>query len=123
MTKNKKILIIEDEKPLAKALELKLTDIGYEVTHAEDGESALQFLKKEEFDLILADLVMPKVDGFEVLHIIKERSLKTPVLVLTNLSQPEDQEKVMDAGAAGYFVKADTPIATIVTHIQQHLQQ
>lgn len=122
MTKNKKILIIEDEKPLAKALELKLTDIGYEVTHAEDGESALQFLKKEEFDLILADLVMPKVDGFEVLHTIKERSLKTPVLVLTNLSQPEDQEKVMDAGAVGYFVKADTPIATIVTHIQQHLQ-
>lgn len=114
----KRILIIEDEKPLARALELKLAHVGFETKSAVNGEEGLAILQEESFDLILTDLVMPKVDGFAVLTTLRERNNTTPVIVLTNLSQVEDESRARALGAAGFFVKSDIPVAEIVERIK-----
>ncbi len=115
----KKILIIEDEKPLARALELKLAHEGFETKSLSNGEDILATLAGGGFVLVVCDLVMPKVDGFQVLQTIKEKNLKIPVIILTNLSQPEDEKKARSLGAAEFFIKSSTPIARIVEHIKE----
>ncbi len=117
----KKVLIAEDEKPLGRALELKLTNSGYEVIVSANGQEAIDQLKKGGFAVLLLDLMMPKVDGFGVLEFMKKSGDKTPVIVLTNLSQPEDEKRVKDLGAKEFFVKSDTPISTIVTQVKHLL--
>jgi DNA-binding response OmpR family regulator len=121
MDEKKRILIAEDEKPMARALELKLTHAGYEVKVANDGEVAMNLINEEPFSLILLDLVMPKKDGFKVLKEMKEKSILTPVIVLSNLSQEEDERKVKELGAKDYLVKSNTPIANIVSNINSFL--
>ncbi|MEI8103727.1 MAG: response regulator [Candidatus Moraniibacteriota bacterium] len=115
----KKILIIEDEQSLAHALELKLTHSGFEVRTALDGISGLELSDKETFDLILLDLIMPKMNGYEVLAQLKEKQNKTPVIVLTNLGQDEDKTRVESLGVIGFFVKSNTPLAEIVEYIEK----
>ena len=110
----KKILIVEDERPMAKALDLKLTHAGYAVVATHNGEECLVAIEKEHFDLILLDIVMPKLDGFGVLEILKEKGNKTPVIMMTNLSQEEDIKKAKALGARDYCVKSNTPIADFV---------
>ncbi len=110
----KKILIIEDEKTLARALELKLTSSGFGVVTVLNGEEGITLLKKESFDLILLDLIMPKMDGFAVLEILKTKKIKTPVLVLSNLSQQNDVKRTKEFGVKEFFIKSNTPIAVIV---------
>lgn len=117
----KKILIAEDEKPMARALQLKLKSEGYDAVIAPNGSKALDFLKKEKFDLMLLDLMMPTVDGFEVLEELKKKKIKIPVLVSTNLGQEEDQKRAKDLGAKEYFVKADTPINEVVAKVKSAL--
>ena len=123
MSKEKiyRILVAEDEKPMSRALELKLQKSGFETRAAYDGEEALTLLGKEEFDLILLDLMMPKKDGFGVLTEMKKRGIKTPVIVSTNLSQSEDMARVAELGAKDYFIKSDTPINEVVQHIKDVL--
>lgn len=120
-TEKKNILIAEDEKPLARALELKLTHSGYGAVVALNGEDAVNALSKQKFEVLLLDLMMPKIDGFGVLESMKKRGDKTPVIVLTNLSQPEDEKRALDLGAKEFFVKSNTPIAEIVTRIRHLL--
>lgn len=111
----KKVLIIEDERPIAKALELKLGNAGFEVEVLFNGEDAIKSIKKDKFDIILLDLVLPKIDGFGVLAEIKgEMKISTPVIVLSNLSQEDDVKRVKGLGADEYFIKSNTPIADIV---------
>jgi DNA-binding response OmpR family regulator len=117
----KKILVIEDEKPLARALELKLTHEGFLVTSAANGEIALSLLKTEKFSLIISDLIMPKMDGFQVLAFINENGIKTPVIILTNLSQAEDEKRVRALGASEFFIKSNTSIAKIVEHVKEKI--
>lgn len=119
----KRILIIEDEKPLARALELKLTHAGFETKNAANGEEGLALLKQESFDLILTDLMMPKVDGFAVLTALRERGNATPVIVLTNLSQVEDEKRARMLGAMGFFVKSDISVAEIVERIRRVFEE
>jgi DNA-binding response OmpR family regulator len=122
MDKNlNKILIIEDEKPLARALELKLIHEGFEVKVLSNGEGILELLNKEKFSLIVCDLVMPKVDGFEILKIIKDNNIEIDVLILTNLSQTEDEKRVRSLGAREFFIKSDTSLSTIVTYIKENI--
>lgn len=116
---SKKILIIEDEKPLARALEIKLTHENFEVVNIPDGELALPLLEKEQFSLIICDLMMPKVDGFQILEFIKSKNIKTPVVVLTNLSQPEDEKRVKDLGAIDFLIKSDTPLSKIIEKVKE----
>jgi DNA-binding response OmpR family regulator len=116
-----KILVAEDERPMARALELKLSKAGYQVKLAFDGEEALQALDREKFDLLLLDLMMPKKDGFVVLVAIREKAIGLPVIVSTNLSQEEDIAKAKELGADDYFVKSNTPISKVVEYIDKLL--
>lgn len=113
----KKILIIEDEKPMSKAIELKLSHAGYNVKVVNDGMEWLKILEWEKFDLILVDLIMPKLDGFGVLSRLKEMWNKTPVIVLSNLSQEDDENKAKSLGAIGFFSKLNTPISDILSQV------
>lgn len=121
MNTKKKILVVEDEKPLAHAMELKLTHEGFDAHVVSNGEAALEALDKEGFDLVLCDLVMPKMDGFQVLEKMREKKLQIPVIILSNLTQEEDQKKAAALGAKDFFVKSDTPLADLVTHVRKVL--
>lgn len=118
----KKVLVIEDDKPMAHAMELKLNHEGIETKSVVNGELGLDLIEKEKFDLVMLDLMMPKCDGFKVLKTMKERKIKTPVVVLSNLSQSEDEKRVLELGAVGFFVKSNTPIAKIVAHVKEKLK-
>ncbi|MEI7513201.1 MAG: response regulator [bacterium] len=120
--KTKKILVLEDEKPLARALELKLTHEGFEVKTASDGENLLDFLTKEDFSLIVCDMLMPKFDGFQVLQTLIDNKIKIPVIVLTNLSQAEDEKRARELGAVDFFIKSNTPIAEVVERVKDKVK-
>jgi len=119
---NKRILIVDDEKPLANALDLKLTHEGFITKTVYNGTDAIDALKSETFDLVLLDLVMPQEDGFKVLESAKSLNLKTQIIVSSNLSQEEDINKAKDLGAVNYFIKSDTTLAKIVEMVQQYLK-
>jgi len=122
MTGKNKVLVAEDEKPMAKALQLKLQKVGYEVDVANNGREALEALEKTKYDLVLLDLVMPEIDGFGVLEQMKQKGIKVPVIVSTNLSQSQDEERVRALGARDFFVKSDTPLVDVIKHIQKILK-
>lgn len=120
-----RILVAEDEKPMARALEIKLSKAGFKVEVAYDGEDALQRIQKnggKSFDLIILDLVMPKKDGFEVLTALKAAKIKTPVIVTSNLSQEEDAKRAKALGARDYFIKSNTPITEITAYVRKFLK-
>ena len=110
----KKILIGEDEKPMAHALELKFNSSGFEAKAVNDGEAVLAELKNAKYDLVLLDLMMPKKDGFAVLSELKAAGNKVPVVVSSNLNQQEDFKRAQEFGAVDYFVKSDTPINEVI---------
>lgn len=117
----KKILILEDDRSLVRALELKLVHEGFEVISLLNGENVLSTLKKDHFSLIICDLMMPGVDGFQVLQILKDNKIKIPVIILTNLSQAEDEKRVKELGAIDFLVKSDTPLSKIIEHIKEKI--
>ena len=117
----KKILIMEDEKPMARALELKLTNAGFAAARAGDGIEGMELLEKEHFSLILLDLVMPRMDGFAVLKALAEKGISTPVIILSNLGQEDDEKRAKALGAKDFFIKSNTPIATIVEKVSRFL--
>lgn len=119
---SKHILIVEDERPLAKALELKLTKEGYTTTVAVNGSDAVKLIEKNKFDIMVLDLVMPQYDGFHVLEYVHEKKIAIKTIVLSNLSQNEDIKKAKDFGAVEYFVKSNTPIVDLVEKIKVALQ-
>lgn len=119
----KQVLIVDDERPLTKALELKLSHEGFSVKSAYDGLEAVEALKTGNFDLVLLDLIMPQQDGFKVLEEIQQLKIKTAVIVSSNLSQKEDIARAIALGAVDYFVKADTSLADIVEKIKNHLMK
>jgi DNA-binding response OmpR family regulator len=110
----KHILILEDEKPMAMALEIKLGRAGFKVTAVSNGVLGLEALAHDTFDLIMCDLIMPKMDGFHVLEELRARNCTIPVVIMTNLSQEEDKARAMSLGARDFIVKSNTPIADIV---------
>lgn len=122
MKNQKKILIIEDEKTLARALELKLTHAGFETQVAFNGEDGVYLLQRNVFDLIILDLVMPKMDGFAVLAVLKSRGIKTPVMILSNLSQQSDITRSKEYGAKEFFIKSNTAIGTIIDRVHELLK-
>jgi len=113
----KKILIIEDEESLARDLGLRLTQAGFKTKVVLNGVDAIELLKKESFSLIILGLIMPKMDGFTVLAILKVKKIKTPVIVFTSLNKDSDIRRVQEFGVKDFFVKSKTPIATIVLKV------
>ncbi|MBT4120156.1 MAG: response regulator [Candidatus Peribacter sp.] len=117
--KGKKILIVEDERPLAHALELKFSHEGYDVTIATDGAEGLKMANAEKFNMILLDLIMPEMDGFTFMEQLKK---KTPIIILSNLGQEEDKERAKKLGAVDYFVKSNTPIVEIIKKVKASIK-
>ncbi|MBT4209558.1 MAG: response regulator [Candidatus Komeilibacteria bacterium] len=115
----KKILVAEDEKPMAKALVLKLNHAGFEAKAAFNGEEAIEEMAKNDYDLLLLDMIMPRMDGFTVLKKLKEQGTKTKIVVTSNLGQEEDFNKAKELGATDYFVKSDTSLSEIVDYIKK----
>lgn len=120
-TNPKRVLVVEDERPMAHALELKLNHSGYEAMAVFNGQEALDELNRQTYDLIILDLVMPVMDGFALLRELQTRGKKIPVIVASNLSQEEDAKKAKKLGAKDYFVKSNTPIAEVINHVKKIL--
>ena len=109
MEKNKThVLLVEDDLFLAGIYQKKFEMEGYKVTLAENGEKGLVEAKKKHPDIILLDILLPKLDGFAVLEQLKgdAATKDTPVILLTNLGQKDDVEKGLETGAADYLIKA-----------------
>ncbi|MFA6098826.1 MAG: response regulator [Patescibacteria group bacterium] len=115
-----KILLVEDDKMLADMYITKFSKEGLKVIRAEDGAQGLEIAKKEKPDLILLDIIMPKLDGFAVLRELKKDPSmgSTHILLLTNLGQSEDVEKGQELGADDYFIKANHTPAEIVEKVK-----
>jgi two-component system copper resistance phosphate regulon response regulator CusR len=120
-SKGKKILIVEDERPLAHALELKMTHEGYDVHVSGNGDEGLKEATTGKYDLILLDLIMPGVDGFAILKELQNKKSHTKVIVLSNLGQDEDRKKAAELGAKDYLVKANVPLSDIVKVVKSAL--
>lgn len=121
----KKILFIEDEQALQEVLGQSLTESGYEVVRAMDGEQGLELASQEMPALILLDLIMPKQNGFEVLTALKqnEATKAIPVIVLTNLESTEDIEKALSLGATTYLVKANYSLEEVLKKVREALHE
>jgi DNA-binding response OmpR family regulator len=120
----KKVLIIDDDSFLSGIYATKLDIEGFEVATAKDGEEGLKALEKMTPDLILLDVLMPKLDGFETLKRLKQiPAVKdVPVIMLTNLGQKEDIEKGIEQGAVDYLIKAHFVPAEAVDKIKKVLK-
>lgn len=116
----KKILIVEDESVLQKALNEILLESKYETVQAVDGEQGIELAIRELPDLILLDLVLPKKHGLDVLKELKadEKTSNIPVIVLTNLEGTEDIMKALELGAQAYLVKANYNIQDVIEKIE-----
>ncbi|OGY68150.1 MAG: hypothetical protein A3I24_00745 [Candidatus Harrisonbacteria bacterium RIFCSPLOWO2_02_FULL_41_13b] len=120
-----KILLVEDDAILAKVLYGKLSEAGFEVNQAFDGEVGLAMAKSGKWDLILLDLILPKKDGFEVLAELKNdlSARSMPVIILTMLGADEDIKKGLRLGADDYIIKAQHTIREIVEKIKNFLEK
>lgn len=119
----KKILFIEDESALQKSIGDALEQAGYEVISALDGELGLRLAKTEKPDLILLDLILPKMRGFEVLEQLKGdlATKEVPVIILTNLENMEDVNQALELGAMTYLVKTHYTLDEVVGKIKKAL--
>ncbi|MDD3386415.1 MAG: response regulator [Candidatus Pacebacteria bacterium] len=104
----KKILVIEDDKFLRELMSKKLITMEYDVVSAVDGESGLAMIKETKPDVVLLDLILPGINGFEVLEKAKKdpEIANIPVIILSNLGQKEDIERGLGLGAVDFMVKA-----------------
>lgn len=116
-----KVLIIEDEPAISRVLELKLKQTGIDTKVVNDGNSALDALSYENFDCILLDLILPGADGFTVLEFIRQKHQSTKVIIMTNLGQPEDRERVEKLGITAYYVKSEVSISQLADAVKQVL--
>ncbi|MBU0572027.1 MAG: response regulator [Patescibacteria group bacterium] len=121
----KKILIAEDEEFLRSIIKSKLTKAGYEVLEASDGEAALKSIRDEGPSLVLLDLMMPKMNGYDVLKKIQEDPAlsKVPVIILSNLGQLNDIEKGKKLGAVDYIVKSNVSINEVLKKVEETLKK
>lgn len=116
-----KILIVEDDKFLQKILTTKFVKEGFDVAAASDGDEAVQKVTSDVPSLVLLDLILPKLTGFEVLTEIKTnpKTKAVPVIVLSNLGQDEDIIRARELGAMEFLVKADLSINEVVTKVKE----
>lgn len=121
----KKILFIEDESALQRAVTQVLAEENYQIFSALNGEIGLELAKKERPDLILLDLILPKIDGFAVLEELKkdDATKNITVMVLSNLEGSGDVERALELGATTYLVKANYRLEEVVEKIKQVLGQ
>lgn len=121
--RKKIVLLVEDDEVLLRALYLLLHNSGFTIASSTDGESALKMAERLLPDLILLDLLLPKMNGFDVLKNLKSNSkLKDiPVIVLSNLGDQTDIERAKNLGALDYYVKANTELSSLEEKIKNVL--
>jgi len=121
--KRKRILIAEDERPIANALNLKLQSEGFDTYIVYNGKEAVKALNDSSYDLLLLDLIMPEKNGYFVLEHIKHLNDNISVVIISNLSQDEDKQKTKELGAIDYIVKSDTTLVEIIKRIKKVLDK
>lgn len=111
-----KVLIVEDDRFIRKAYEVKFGFSGFEVITASDGGEAIEMTKAQKPDLVLLDLMLPTVSGFEYLRVIKNEpeTKNIPVIIISNLGQEADRVRGLEMGADAYFVKAHIKVEELV---------
>jgi len=122
-TKPAKILLVEDDDDLANVYQTRLNAEGFEIRRVPNGEDALSAATEFKPDLIVLDVMMPKVSGFDVLDILRNTptTANVKIIMLTALSQDADKERADQLGADDYLVKSQVVIADIVERIRFHL--
>ena len=125
-TKNKyKVLIVDDDQFISDMYVLKFKEAGFDASSAAEGTAAVEFVKKESPDMVLLDIVLPNMDGFDILKALsKERLLlKTTVVLLSNLGEKKDIEKGLALGALDYIVKAHFTPSEVVAKVEGILKK
>jgi len=125
MTKNNKILIVEDDKFISEVYVTKLLSEGLDAKAAEDGDQALEMMKKEKPELVLLDILMPKMNGIEVFREMKgkEELKDIPVIILTNASEVEYVKEAKKIGTADYLIKSNFTPDEVVSKIKERLNK
>lgn len=119
-----KILIVEDDAVMLKIYHKKFEIEGFEVVTASDGEAGLEKIKSEKPDLVLMDIMLPKLNGMEAIEKAKADPAisKIPIVVLTNLSTTVDADTAVKKGAAGYLIKSEVTPAQVVSKVKAILK-
>ncbi len=118
-----RILLVEDDLALATAYKVRMEAEGFDVRHCPNGEDALQEALDYHPDLVLLDIMMPKISGYDVLDILRHTpaTAHTKIVILTALSQPADQKRAKDLGADEFLVKSQAVISDVMKRIRFHL--
>lgn len=119
----KKILLVEDDMALSEVYRSRLEIEGFDVREANNGEDALSATVEYRPDLILLDVMMPKISGFDVLDILRNtpETANVRIIMLTALSQPKDKERAESLGVDDYLVKSQVVIGDVVARVKHHL--
>jgi DNA-binding response OmpR family regulator len=119
----KKILLVEDDDALASVYMMRLKTEGFNIRRVANGEDALAAAKEHKPDLVLLDVMMPKVSGFDVLDILRNtpETANLKIIMLTALSQETDKQRAQGLGVDDYLVKSQVVISDVVDRIKYHL--
>ena len=117
------ILLAEDDSLLANMYKTKFTKEGFQVLTAEDGETALKIALEQKVDLIVLDIMMPKLSGIDMLKKLRQepKGAKIPVVVLSNLAQQKEAQEAIQLGVKEFLIKANLTPSQVVAKIKQHL--
>lgn len=122
MAKKKKVLIIEDDNILQKAMKAAFDDAGFDVKQAFDGEQGLEAARSEKPDLIFLDLIMPRKDGYHLLSELHAQFPKIPVIISTIINSETSIAECVASGAKGYFIKSDYTLEELVQTAHKFIQ-
>ncbi|HEY4509832.1 MAG TPA: response regulator [Candidatus Paceibacterota bacterium] len=119
----KKVLIVEDEQLIGDLLQKKLRQEGYYASVAIDGEAALKQIREEKPDIVLLDIVLPRLNGFEVLSELKkdEELRQIPVIIISNSGQPDEIEKAKELGVRDWLVKTEFDPREVLEKVQRQI--
>jgi len=121
----KKLIIIEDEETLLNLLDKKLNQEGYSVDIARNGEEGLEKIRNNRPDLILLDIIMPKMGGFEVMEILKkDKELNTiPIIIISNSGQPVELDRAKELGVVDWLIKTDFDPQEVVDKVKKQFNE
>lgn len=121
MNTKKKILIVDDDSMISDMYLMKFVEDGFDATTASDGKTALEKIESEKPDAVLLDIVMPQMDGFDVLKELGKKGLlqNTKVILLSNVGQKEDVEKGLSFGASDYIIKANFTPSEVLEKVKK----
>lgn len=120
-----KMIIVEDDPMILEIYQKKFQESGFDVLPADSGEKALELAKKNKVDLVLLDLIMPKMDGFDVIKSLRQGRFDAgmKIIVSSNLSQKEERDKAIQLGADGFIVKSEFTPTGLVKEVERHMSQ